>query len=131
MAKKAKAKKSVKGNRAAAALPAGFTAIAVGGGFGAWHDFHKQKTLIGKVVGTDSYMAEDDETGKKKQRRILRVDTGNGVVVSVGESHTLKELFDTKGLKGRTVYIQFLGQKSFKNKKGKTRKVNEFAVGYK
>lgn len=117
---------------AAAKLPAGYTAVAVGGGFGAWHDFNKEAILQGKVVGVDSMQVDDDERpGKKKTRRILRVATGNGTTVSVGESYAIKELFDVKGLRGKQVHIQFLGQRPFRNKKGKLRKVNLFSVAVK
>lgn len=132
MAKKRRLPAFAKGKKnsrslAQAKLPAGFTAIDVGGGFGAWWDHYKQAILTGKVVGMDSMKVEDDD-GKKKTRRILRVKQDNGVTVSVGESHNLRELFDMKKLIGRKVYLQFLGQKPFKNKKGKTRKVNVFAA---
>lgn len=116
-------------SRAAAKLPAGFTAFAVGGGFGAWWDHNAQKTLTGKVVGFDSYMAEDND-GKKKKRGIMRVQAANGSTFNVGESHSLKELFmpaNQKQLRGKQIYIRFTGQKKFK--KGKqTRKVNQFEV---
>lgn len=129
MGKKAKRSNTKK---VRAALPAGFTAIGVGGGFGAWHDFHKDKVLIGKVVGSMDSMQQEDDDGKKKTRRIIHVQTDKGVTVSVGESHALKEMFDAfKTIKGRIVRVEFLGQKSFKNKKGKARKVNEFSVAYK
>lgn len=129
------AKKTSKGNArtaklAAAKLPAGFTAVSVGGGFGAWWEHDKQKTIQGKVVGIDSYQAEGED-GKKKTRRILRVDTGNGVVLNVGESFALKELFDTPKLKGRQIFIQYLGQKTFKDKKNRARKLNQFAAAVK
>lgn len=130
MSKKAKFGKKQSGKSAAAKLPAGFTAVSLGGGFGAWWDFAKQKTITGRVTAIDSYMQENDN-GKKEKRRILRVDTGNGVTMNVGESYALRELFDVPKLKGKQVFIQFLGQKSFKNKKGKMRKVNQFAASYK
>lgn len=127
----AKAKRKNAGRKVAAAkLPAGFTAIAVGGGFGAWHDFSKAAILTGKVVGMDSMLQENDD-GKKTKRRILRVDNGSGAIVSVGESHGLKELFDVPKINGKQVFIQFLGQKPFKNKKGKLRKLNMFAAAVK
>lgn len=129
MAKKRKAKaKNV--SPAEAKLPEGFTALSVGGGFGAWWDFEKQKTLLGKVSGFDSYMAEDDK-GKKKKRGIMRVEQKNGVTLSVGESFSLKELFTSQGqkqIRGKTIFLQFQGQKKFKDKKGKPRKVNQFAA---
>lgn len=135
MAKKAKGKAR---KNAAIKLPPGFTSIDVGGGFGAWWDFGKQKTLLGKVVGTDSYTTTQDVENKQGktvekevQRRILRIQQANGVTVNVGESAALRELFDTKGIKGKQVFLQYLGQESFKTKKGKMRKINKFAVAVK
>jgi hypothetical protein len=115
---KAKAKK-------AANIPAGFKAVAVGGGFGAWHDFSTQKILTGKIVGMDSMMVGEGK--KKKKRRILRVEKSDGVVVSCGESYGIKELFDTKGIVGKRVFIRLDKTEKFK-KDGETRKVHNFTV---
>lgn len=113
-----------------AKLPAGFTSVNVTGDFGAWHDFHKQKVLQGKVLEMHKIDSEDDN-GKKITKRVISVKTDKGVVSSVSESFALKGLFDMKGLVGKTVYIQYLGQKSFRNKKGKARKVNQFTAAVK
>ena len=129
------AKKSKNANRAVAGLPAGFTNFAVGGGFGAWWDHNKQKTLTGKIVGFDSYMAEREENGriKKEKRGIMRVTDDKGNTFNVGESAALKELFmpaNIKALRGKQIFIRFLGQDKFK--KGKqTRKINKFQVAVK
>lgn len=117
------------GKFAAAKLPAGYSAVNLSGGFGAWWEFHKQKTLTGKVKAIDTMRYTDDD-GKKIARRVMRVDTGNGVLVNVGESFALKELFDVPGIKGKSVFIQFRGQKTFK-KGRQVRKINEFAAAYK
>lgn len=125
MAKRKNAKRAVAG------LPAGFTNFAVGGGFGAWWNPQEQRSITGRVVGFDSMMVEDDD-GKKKPRGIMRVQVENGSVFNVGESHAIKELFDkanVKALKGKQIYLEFLGQKKFKDKKGRARKINEFRVG--
>jgi hypothetical protein len=99
MPKKAKAKKQrVNG----AKLPAGFTAVAVGGSFGEWHDFNKHPVLTGKVVETGSFQ------GEYGKQRTITVQQGK-VASTVSESKALAGLFDTKGLKGKTVFIRFLG----------------------
>lgn len=130
------AKKSKKSaSRAVAKLPAGFTAVATGGSFGAWHDFHKQPVLTGKVVELGSFEQEQEYTdakGKKKSRTVDRqtmtVEQANKVLSTVSDSYALKGLFEMgKKLKGKVVFLRFDGQKKLKGGK----KVNEFTVAVK
>jgi len=134
MVKKANRKNA---KRAPAGLPAGFSSFAVGGGFGAWWDQYKLKTLTGKIVGYDSYpTTQTDDKGREKkvQRGIMKVQDAKGSTWNVGEAHALKELFtkeNQKALRGKMIFIRFDGQEKFKNKKGKTQKVNTYTVAVK
>lgn len=129
--------KTKNANRARQGLPAGFTAMSVGGGFGAWWDHVQRKILQGKILGFDSMMTtqEDDKGREKKIKRgIMRVQDEKGVTLNVGESSAIRELFmpaNQKALRGKQVYIRFDGQKKFKNKRGQTRKINQFTVAVK
>jgi hypothetical protein len=132
MAKKTARKNA---NRVQAKLPKGFTAVNAGGSFGAWHDFNKQKTLTGVVVDHGSFKQDQDYTdnkGKKKtrvvDRRTLTIKNGK-ILSTVSESAGTKGLFDMgfKALKGKTVFIQFLGKKKLKG----GRSFNQYAVGVK
>lgn len=111
-------------------IPAGFKVADAGsdGGFGEWHDFKKHKILTGKVLGINKWTQEVKE-GKKtitKKRMTMTVETKNGSA-AVSDSHALRGLFTTKGIVGKTVYIQFLGQEKIKGGK----KYNRFACAVK
>lgn len=98
MKKKAKQGKQ----RPAAKLPAGFTAVGVSGEFGEWHDFFKTPILTGKVVSLGSF---EGEYGKQ---RTMTVQNGKRMS-AFSESKATSGLFDIKGLKGKTVFVQYLG----------------------
>lgn len=105
-------KKQGNANRAAAKLPAGFTAVSAGGEFGAWHDFSANKVLQGKVVELGSF------TGQYGKQRTMTVKTAKGNLASFSESRALQGLFDMgKAIKGKEVFIRFDGEKKLKGKK--------------
>lgn len=110
-------------------IPSGFKQVAVGGGFSAFHDFHKQPILVGTCKTITLVKGKGKGKDKKKDRRYMEIVTPKGVAVTVGESHALQELFDAKPT-GKQVFIQFLGQDKFK-KDGETHKVNKFAAAIK
>lgn len=85
-----------------AKLPAGFSAIAAGGEFGAWHDFEKNPVLQGKVIALGSF------TGEYGKKRTMTVQNGK-VLASFSESTGTAGLFDIKGIKGKTVYVRYEG----------------------
>ncbi len=113
--------------KTAAKIPAGFTSVAVGEGFSAWHDFTKEKVLQGVVVDVGSFKHDG------KDRRVIRVKKPDGVLASVSESMSLKELFDMKNLKGRQVYIELEGQETLDKTgdNGEPIKRNLYVVGVK
>src|SRR6267142_4029260 len=98
----AKAKKQGKVKKAMAKLPAGFTAVASGGEFGDWHDFNSKAVLTGKVVALGSFV------GEYGKQRTMTVQNGK-VLSTFSESKGLLGLFDTKGIKGKTVWVRFDG----------------------
>lgn len=100
MAKKAKAVKKQK--RAVAKLPAGFTAVGVSGEFGEWQDWTKNPILTGKVVALGSF---EGEYGKQ---RTMTVQNGKKMS-AFSESSGTRGLFDIKNIKGKTVFVQYLG----------------------
>lgn len=104
---------------AKSAIPQGFKTVNVSGSFGATHDFRVQPVCTGKVLAIDKVKTNDG------LRRVMRVSTSEGER-GVWESHQLKGLFDTPGIKGKTVFIHFLGQQPIKG--GKTVNVFEAAV---
>lgn len=118
------AKKSVV--KTVAKLPAGFQAVATGGG-GQWHNWEENPVLQGTVTAMGSF---EGEYGKQ---RTMTVKDSKGVESTVSESGALKELFN-KAKKGKQVYIQLVGVVKLKNKKtgkpnGKTYK--QFTAGIK
>lgn len=120
-----KAKKSAR--RAQAKVPAGFSVIAAGGDFGAWHDWTKEPVLQGKVVSLGSY---EGEYGKQ---RTMTVENGK-VKSSFSESKALLGLFDLgKKAIGKTVFMRYDGIKEFgkPNRKGERRTVKQFTVAVK
>lgn len=126
MAKK-QAKAKARPKFVKAVLPAGFTAVAVGGDFGAWHDWEKEPALTGKVVELGSY---EGEYGKQRTMTVL----AGKVKSSFSESKALSGLFDMgKKILGKTVFVRFLGVKEFgkANRKGERRTVKQFLAGVK
>lgn len=108
MATKKKARKS----SVKAKLPAGYKAIEGGGN--AWKTDKKGESIEGKMIkvkvvkmpaqgkkGTPSYRAPRDVN-------LYSIETANGIV-NVFQSAGLKALESVK--KGRSVYIQYIGQR--------------------
>lgn len=121
-----KQSKKGNGNLAKAKLPAGFTSTSASGEFGEFHDFSKKPILTGKVVDTGSI---EGEFGKQ---RTITIQNGR-VLATVCESKGLRGLFDTKGLKGKTAFIQFLGTKKIgkPRRDGSQKTFKQFASGVK
>jgi len=119
----AKAKKSVKKTAkvklaTAAKLPAGFTAVAVGGG-SSFVNWEVQKIVQGKV--TNCYKKK----GEYGIQRYIDVMQADKVSIAIPESGALKNLFD-EAKKGKQVFIQYLG--SIPLKGGKTYKQFQAAI---
>ncbi len=101
-----KSSTSAKTAKPAAALPAGYTHVAVGG-FNPFHEFKRDKVCQGVVMGI-----RDVTVGKgkaKKQTRYMDILTVQGPR-TISERTQLKGLFDTVGA-GEEVYIRLDGTK--------------------
>lgn len=92
-------------------LPKGFTAITGGGNS---HDFKKEKTLQGVLVGVKKVT---QNKGKKDERtvRLAIIRKADGTETAVWESAGNRALFDVK--KGKKVFIALVGMKKLPGRK--------------
>jgi len=96
-----------------AKLPAGFKQVDVGGAFGVAQDWEKHPVLVGKCI--DIRTVAIGEGKRKKDTQVMTVqDNETGVLKSVWHAYQLDGLFKEKKIKGRQVYIQYLGSKKLK-----------------
>lgn len=121
MAKKLNAK------RVQVKLPAGFTVTSVSGDFGEFVNWTKPgQTVQGKVLDVGKI------NGEYGTQRTITIQNGK-VKSTVTESKGLASLFDVKGIKGKTVYIQFHGVKKVgkPRRDGSQKTFKQFTHGYK
>lgn len=93
------------------AIPAGYTQVQ-SGDRAPFHDFQKQKTLEGKVIGRHSFT----DRWKNKKDILEIADASTGEITAVSESASLKGIFK-RAKKGSDVFIRFDGLVKIKGRK--------------
>lgn len=81
------------------------------GGLAPFHDFAKEKVLLGTVVKLRSFV---DRWKNKKQ--VMEIATSSGEIVAVSSAAALKGMFAI-AKKGKKVWIRFDGLKKIKGRK--------------
>lgn len=116
----AKAKKSN-----AVKIPAGYKVCPTAGST-AGVDWEKTPVVEGTILEIKNVMVKDKKTKKKKETRLMVVETKGGAEVAVWEKYQLQNLFDSVE-EGSKVYIAHTGVKKLEG--GNT--LHEFVTAYK